>query len=198
MLLALLSELDSVAFSRAINGLRGRALHPMHRRTVALMLGRLQDQAVRQVGPGVPLHVAPDLQGAEAIAGEIARWCETPGLDLTRVTRIDVIAHLPGMDYLGRYNLFFSGIVLVWPGVERGPRWFRRLSREFTFYHEVGHHACGHVEFGQVAEQEREADRYAGRMIRNAHPVLTGTGRVLLAPVLWWWRRKQRQDELPE
>ena len=199
VLLALLSELDAEVFAAAMGRLRAGALHPLHARTVAIMAGRLDDRPVIEVGPGVPVFVARDLDDREVIAAEIAGWSVTPGLDLDRVSRIDVIGHVPGTDYLGLYNLFFSGIVLVWPGLDFGPRWFRRLSREYTFYHEVGHHACGHIEGGQVTEQEREADAFAGRMMRAAHPVLIPVGRVLVWPLRGWARRNRlRRERLSE
>ncbi|MDQ2091526.1 hypothetical protein [Marimonas arenosa] len=195
VLLALLSELDGTAFAAAIHRLQAGKLHPLHARTVKIMAGRLAENPLLSVDPGVPVYVADDLPGRTGIAAEIAGWCDTPGLELDTVSRIDVIGHVPGMDYLGRYNLFFSGIVLVWPGIELGPRWLRRLSREHTFYHEVGHHACGHVEGGQVTEQEREADAYAAKMMRAAHPVMVPVGRFLFWPFKGWARRKRLHSE---
>ena len=195
VLLALLSDLDSAVFAETIGRLQAGKLHPLHARTVKIMAGRMAEEPVLQVGPGVPVYVADDLPDRQRIAAEIAGWSTTKGLTLDRVSRIDVIGHVPGMDYLGLYNLFFSGIVLVWPGLDFGPGWLRRWSREFTFYHEVGHHACGHAEGGQVIEQEREADTYAGTMMRAAHPVLIPAGRVLFWPLRGWARRRRLRSE---
>ena len=196
ILLALLSELDGATFGREVTRLRAAKLHPMHARTVALLAGRMEDNAVTMAGPGVPVYVARDLERRGKTAAEIVQWSQTPGLDLSDVTRIDVIGRVPGMDYLGRYNLFFSGIILVWPGVDRWPQWFRRLNREFTFYHEVGHHVCGHLEGGQVTEQEHEADEYGRKMMRAAHPVLVPIVRFFLWPLIAWARgRRRRQQE---
>ncbi|MEM9342824.1 MAG: hypothetical protein AAGA87_07245 [Pseudomonadota bacterium] len=71
----------------------------------------------------------------------------------------------------------------------RGDRfWTVRFRAEFTFYHEVGYHVCGHVEGGTVAEQEREADAYAAWMLWRPRPVLRLV-RLMLLPVLWLLKR---------
>lgn len=195
-LLALLSELDGEAFAAAIEKLRGRKLNAMHACTVEVMAGRLDDDApVVRVGPGVPVHVAKDVPNRARVAAEIEKWSHTPGLDLDQVARVNVIMQVPGMDYLGRYNLFFSGIILVWPGSGAGPEWLGRLIREHVFCHEVGHHACGHIEGGQVTEQEREADDFAGRMMRAAHPVLIPAARWVFWPLRGWARRNRLRRE---
>ncbi|MEZ5715051.1 MAG: hypothetical protein R3D85_07700 [Paracoccaceae bacterium] len=200
-LLAALSELDRERFAAALARLRAGGLHPLHARTVEIMARRLDERPLGRIGPGVAVHVADDLPGRRAILAEIAGWSETAGVAeaLDRVSRIDVIGQATGMDYLGLYEFYVSGIVLAWPGLDFGPRWLRRLSREHTFYHELGHHACGHVEGGQVTEQEREADAFAAGLMRAAHPVLIPLGRVLLWPLRGWARRRRlRQERLTE
>ncbi|MDU8928955.1 hypothetical protein RXV86_16295 [Alisedimentitalea sp. MJ-SS2] len=202
VLLAVLHQLDAKVFGVEIERLQCERLHPIHAQTVKIMAGRRNEAPVAWVGPiteQVPVYVSKDLDDRRGIAEKIDHWCHTPGLDLRKVTRIDVIDHAPGIDYLGCYDLFFSGIVMVWPGIRAGPRWLRRLAREHTFYHEVGHHACGHAEFGQVTEQEREADAYAAKMMRVAHPVLIRVGRVIFWPLRGLARRSRlRRERLSE
>ena len=45
---------------------------------------------------------------------------------------------------------------------------------------EVGHHVCRH-DFGQDPVQEREADAYAHRLLKKAHPRLAWVLRMLRA-----------------
>ena len=119
------------------------------------------------------MFVASDIADRSVVVRNIETWSKTKRLSLDNVSRIDVIARRHELDYLGLYNLFFSGIILTWPASRpRGVKlWWCRLDAEFTFYHEVGHHVSGHIEGGSVAEQEREAEEYARSMKRNSRPV---------------------------
>ena len=153
--------------------------------TLDILSQRISDEPATHVGDRVPVFIASDIADRSVVVRNIKGWSKTRGLSLNNITRIDVIARRPELDYLGRYNLFFSGIILTWPaGTARGVElWWWRLSAEFTFYHEIGHHVSGHIEGGQVAEQEKEADEYARSMMRNSRPVFTLIGRILLRPL---------------
>ena len=182
MLLAILDELDRPSFEEEVARLRQSNLHPFHVMTLDVLSRRVSNQPETEVGAGIPVYVARDVADRAIVCKNIERWSKTRGLSLDGVTRIDVIARHPLLDYLGVYNLFFSGIVLTWPGapVRVTRLWLERLSAEFTFYHEVGHHVCGHREGGTVAEQEDEADEYARSMMRRSRPVLATTGKMLI------------------
>lgn len=184
VLLALLDELDSSAFESEIARLRGCKLHPLHAKTLDVLSQRIAEAPATHVAQGVPVFVASDVADRSVVVTTIEGWSKTKGLSLENVTRIDVIARHPELDFLGKYNLFFSGIILTWPSNSaRGVKlWWRRFVGEFTFYHEVGHHVCGHVEGGQVAEQEQEANAYAREMMRNSRPVFLFVARVILWP----------------
>ena len=189
VLLALLDELDTAAFETEIARLRKSKLHPMHLKTLDILSQRIREEPAIHVADEIPVFVASDIADRSVVARNIESWSKTEGLSLDKVTRIDVIARRPELEYLGKYNLFFSGIVLTWPVTSaRGVKlWWRRLDAEFTFYHEVGHHVSGHIEGGQVAEQEQEANEYARSMMRNSRPALTSIGRMflwLLRPLL--------------
>lgn len=185
ILLSILDELDASAFEKEIERLRKGKLHPMHAKTLELLSRRIRENPATHVADEIPVFVAADIEDRSVVVRNIETWSKTKGLSLDNVTRIDIIARRPELDYLGLYNLFFSGIILTWPsGTARGVKlWWWRLNAEFTFYHEVGHHVSGHIEGGQVAEQEKEADEYARSMMRNSRPVFTFTGRMLLWPL---------------
>lgn len=205
ILLALLSEVDSDAFRREIARLGNCKLHPVHRRTLDLMTKRLEDTPSAHISETIPVFIADDVAVPRHVIRNLQRWSQTKGLSLENVTRIDVIAARPELDYLGRYNLFFSGIILTWPatapkGIEL---WLQNLSGEFTFYHEVGHHFHKHSEGGEVKEQEQEADDYARAMMRNSRPILAGIGRgvgwflkPLVNRLLTWQETKAGQDSI--
>lgn len=185
VLLSILGELDASAFEKEITRLRKSKLHPMHMKTLDILSRRNLDDPATHVGDKIPVFIASNITARSVVVRNIETWSKTSGLSLDNVTRIDVIARSPELGYLGLYNPFFSGILLTWPaGVARGVKlWWWRLDAEFTFYHEVGHHVCGHIEGRQVAEQEKEADEYASSMMRNSRPVFTLMGRILLWPL---------------
>jgi hypothetical protein len=184
VLLALLDEVDPAAFEQEIGRLRASRLHPLHRQTLDLMAKRIGEVPAVAVAGGIPVFIASGIAERATLIADVQRWSQTRGLSLGHITRIDVIEREIGIDYLGKYSRFFSGIVLTWPsGPSRGiRRWWRRLDGEFTFYHEVGHHSAGHIEAGQVDTQEQEADEYARTMMANARPVLTSVVRALIWP----------------
>ncbi|MCK0096787.1 hypothetical protein MWU60_14495 [Yoonia sp. F2084L] len=185
VLLSILDELDPSAFEEEVERLRKTKLHPMHIKTLDILSRRILEEPATHVIGQIPVFVASDIADRSVVVRNIEIWSKTQGLSLGNVTRVDVIARRPELDYLGLYNLFFSGIILTWPAnkVSGVKLWWLRLDAEFTFYHEVGHHVSRHIEGGQVAEQEREADEYARSMMRNSRPVLTLIGRTLLWPL---------------
>ncbi len=95
-----------------------------------------------------------------------------PSNDLQGIDRIYVIDQQDHQDYLGKYTPIFAVVTLVWMNFlsERNPiSWLVRLGVEHTFYHEIGHHVHKHSG-GQVPKQEREANRYAARLLKRSHP----------------------------
>jgi hypothetical protein len=191
VLLALLDEIDSESFAAEIARLDGETLHPVHERTVATLAQRLTDAPLGFVAENVPVFVANDVPDRDKVLLAICRWSETWGLKFETVTRVSVIARHGNLEYLGRYDVLYSGIILTWPVNAVGPikRWFQRLETEWAFYHEAGHHACGHLEGGQIAQQEAEADAFAIARFRCVHPVMTAIGLSVAWPVRGILRR---------
>lgn len=186
VLLALLHELNADAFNEEITRLRAELIHPLHMRTVELMANRHGDQVFGKIGNGVPVYVSREISQPDLVFSYLQQWVQTRDLAFANITRVDIIARHPEMDYLGKYNFYYDGIILTWQnGVSSiFARWWRKMSVELTFYHEVGHHYYQHSEGGQVEKQEQEADDYQRRMFRNAHPVLITCGKVVFAPII--------------
>ena len=192
ILLALLHELDSAVFKDVLARLSRTKLHPLHRRTLDLMELRLADHPVGKIDGRIPVYIAPDVADADKVFAQVLRWSGTPGLDMSKVTRLDVIAFHAELDYLGLYQIDYDGIVLTWPSPHSRVvvRWLKRLQTEQVFYHELGHHSFQHSEGGQVPEQEDEANAYARAMFRKAHPILTFFVRAVLRPIFGFMRRR--------
>lgn len=187
-LLSLLADLNQDVFAAEIDRLSAVDLHPAHQRTLSLMAQRVMETPATVIGPDIPVFISSDLTDTGWITDRLSHWADTPGLDIEEVLRIDVISAEADLDYLGLYQILYSGIVLTWPKSRpHNPllRWARELRCKFTFYHEVGHHASGHLEGGSIKEQEDEADTYAIKAMRRAHPVIF----ALLAPLIVVLRR---------
>ena len=194
VLLALLDAVDAEAFGAEIERLTAQRLHPLHRRTVELLAKRRGERPFGTLDCGVPVHIADDVPEPAGLLRRMNRWSRTKELSIADVTRVDVILGRPELDYLGLYAIRFDAIVLVWrPTLHRFPLvWFSWLDHERTFYHEIGHHHFGHHQGGQDIDQEQEANAYATRMLRRAHPVAMRLLALAVLPVLRLRRLKRR------
>ncbi len=184
VLLSVLDELDPVAFRREIKRLPVSKLHPLHRMTVDLMARRRGERPRGTLAQGCKIYISDEVTGGEQIIRWLSEWSRTEGIELSGLHRIDVVALHPQLRYLGLYRVYYSGMVLTWPvNSHRGVRkWYHKLNMEYTFYHEVGHHAWGHLEGGRDEDQESEANDFARARLRKSRPITTGIGRVLMVP----------------
>ena len=102
----------------------------------------------------------------------IEKWLlNLPTNDLSGIHRIYVVRP-DDIKAAGTYTPVLFKITIVWSNNYReGSFLFRLLSiyREIVLYHEVGHHVHRHT-FGQLPDQEKEADRYAAKILRREHP----------------------------
>ena len=181
VLLSILHEIDSDQCAKELRRLQRSKLHSLHRRTVDLLASVVADRSYCFEKRGVQITISTKLKDPEKIAKTVSRWLHTPDArDLQKLTSIDVMPFHEDLDYLGYYRASYSKILVTWPCKNI---WYLSfiygLETEMTLYHEIGHHACGHLEGGLVEEQEKEANRYAGRMLRRAHPLVAVSGFVV-------------------
>lgn len=122
---------------------------------------------------GLRVFESKDIDENEQVADHLDTWLgNVPSEDAADVERLYVITAHPHTDYYGQYMPVLATIDLIWQQRDFGGAFFTRMelfSRELTLYHEFGHHACGHT-FGQDPKQEKEADRYAAKLFKRAHP----------------------------
>lgn len=113
----------------------------------------------------------------------VSRWLHNiPGDDLADISRLYIISEQSHHDFRGYYRPHLAIITLAWETLFHPyipVQWIFRLGHEHTLYHEVGHHREGHTEYGQDPEQESQADAYARRLVRQAHPAAEKFGRVV-------------------
>lgn len=187
VLLSLLNEIDPSAARVEISRLSSRKIHPLHQITVKFAATWINDRPHVSTCKGFPIAISAQIANPDQVQGYIERWLNTPPpADLANITRIDVVSYQPRFDYLGQHNILFSGIVLVWPEPETNisDRWLSILRAETTLYHEIGHLALGHLEGGQVKEQEDEANKYARKRIRKNRRILLIVV-ILLGPIIF-------------
>lgn len=112
----------------------------------------------------------------------ICGWLgNVPEDDLSGIQRLYIIAQEPHHDFYGHILPHLAVITVAWDTTffPKGPLgWISRMEAEMTLYHEIGHHVHRHKEYGQVPEQEDEANAYMSRRMREAHPVIAGLVRL--------------------
>lgn len=175
ILLAALNEIDPDTYVTEIERLQRSTLHPLHLKTLEVMQARMSDQPLGDIAHHIPVYVSEKITDRQSVYDTLRKWSGTNGLSLKNVTRVDVVAEDGQKDYLGKYSLYFSSIILVWPepSPSRLVSWVLNRRVEHTFYHEVGHHVSGHLEGGSVVEQEKEANAFALKMMCRAHPFIS-------------------------
>ena len=181
-LLRLLEEIDDKALSKTVSTLRSGELHQTYEQIIKLMEHKQRDKLRNVRAFGIEVYISLKIERTDLIEKYILKWLKTLAEeDISEITRIDIIPYQTSYDYGGLYDVYFSAIVLAWE--KRWRMWPMRLifplTREFTLYHEVGHHALSHVEGGSQPDQEHEANRYAAEMFMKAHWLV----RVMAAPV---------------
>lgn len=193
-LVSVVHDIDESASRRIITKLKAKGCKPVTRAYLdviaAFSLENFRTHEIR----GIRVLESRRIGRRHRIEQHLTDWLATvPTADLAGIERIYVVTFSEDKAYSGKYMPLLCHITLVWR--HRHPRvapisWFFRLIHESTLYHEIGHHCLGHT-FGQDPEQEKQANDYAGRLIRANHPWLAQLGRVL-APVVRPLRRAIR------
>lgn len=111
----------------------------------------------------------------------IEKWLyNLPTNDLSGIHRIYIVRP-EDIKASGTYTPVLFKITLVWSNNFREGSFlfnFFSIYREKVLYHEVGHHVHRHT-FGQIPDQEKEADRYASKILRREHPKMYWLAKVL-------------------
>ena len=94
-----------------------------------------------------------------------------PAKDLDFISRIYVVTR-EKINAAGTYTPQINAIALLWDNAYKDKSalfWFFPLFTEKILYHEIGHHKHHH-KFGTDPDQEKEADRYAYKIMKKIHP----------------------------
>lgn len=125
---------------------------------------------------GVKIFQSKQLGKQASFEKRTRKWLAVvPPEDLAQIERLYLVPKSDS-DYLGYYMPILCKTVVEWnmPFSKFNPTsWVALFFIKKTFYHEIGHHAHRHT-FGQDPDQEKEADRYAAKLLFKSHPMLMG------------------------
>lgn len=185
-LVSLVHDIDESESRRIIRALKAKGCKPVISRYLDAIAGFSLENFRSYEAHGITVFESMRIGRRQRVETRLGDWLATvPAAHLEGIERIYVVTHSEDKEYGGMYMPLLCHITVVWR--HRHPRvapisWFFRLFHEFTLYHEIGHHCLGHT-FGQDPEQEKQANDYAGRLIRANHPWLAKVGRVLTPAV---------------
>ena len=175
-----LSEEDSVDFiTKALR----EPCHPaMESALRSIMRYRSSNYRISEFS-GIPIFEERDLDRRYRATHYVCNWLRNvPQSDLKDISRIYIVKDLDSHDFSGQYQPHLAVITLVWISSFHPSNpicWLLRGGQERTLYHEIGHHHHKHVEYGEVPEQELQADAYADKLWFNAHPRFEKFVRIL-------------------
>ncbi len=145
---------------------------------------------------GVKIFQSKQLGKQAPFERRMKKWLAVvPREDLAQIERFYLVPESDS-DYLGYYMPILCKIVVEWdvPVSRINPAsWLFLFLIKKTFYHEIGHHAHRHT-FGQDPDQEREADRYAVKLLFKSHPLLMGALKLIVGIFV---KRKKAEKSKP-
>jgi len=173
-LVSLLRDISEVEAERIAGHLITNGCDPVIRQIVSSICKFKLDDYETYNMHGVQIYEHKALAGLK-VRLSLEGWLKNvPPEDLREIERLYVIRD-DGRSSAGSYTPILFNIKVIWDETfsSRNPlSWLLLLQVEFTLYHEIGHHLHRHT-FGQMPEQEREADEYAKQLMKISHPVLT-------------------------
>lgn len=120
----------------------------------------------------VKAYISKRISETNTVKRKLSHWMSVvPEADLKEIERLYIIPHSCS-DRRGSYTPILSSIMVEWilPLRFLYPlTWLFLFEIEKTLYHEIGHHIHDHT-FGQIPEQEKQADEYSARLFKKNHP----------------------------
>lgn len=136
---------------------------------------RMSSQNFRKsnFGDVVILEHASIDQDYRACENVLSWLSQLPPEDLLGISRIYIVPNDLKNDWLGTYMPVLGIVTVAWMTLVPPLRVFNRFMNSVhrhVLFHEIGHHVHKHW-FGQISEQEAEAEAYARRAKHNAMPI---------------------------
>ncbi|MER8486572.1 hypothetical protein [Mesorhizobium sp. M1322] len=188
-----LHDIDEDASRRYISDSLARPITPVMRAALRSIIHFTMDDWRRSSVGEILVLEHGKLDSRIEASRHVGRWlANVPEADLVGISRIYIIPEVAEPEFAGTYLQAVSVIEIVWrrASKHRIGNAVRRFMIEKTLYHEVGHHALQHIEWGQDPDQEKQADRYAWKMMRKAHPNLS----MLTLPLRFLGASRRRKN----
>jgi len=133
---------------------------------------------------GVDIFEHKEIKKQCDIQKKIGGWLKTiPEDDLGEISRLYIVRKEEiDENAAGTYTPGLFKIVLLWDSHFKENSLPFKLSSimiENTLYHEIGHHVHRHTFSQHTSDNEKEADRYAYRIMKKNHPYLHIVARLL-------------------
>ncbi len=148
---------------------------------------------------GVRIFEEAALDEGHSATTHVKTWLRSvPASDLQGISRIYIVRTKPEFDYLGTYLPMLHVVTLVWQTPFPPRQWLNLLLNvihKHTLYHEIGHHAHKHTEFGQDPDQEDQAVSYAGKLVARTHPLISVFARLARPFVRYCDRSARRRRD---
>jgi hypothetical protein len=191
-LVSLIHDIDETEAQKVAQQLIQKGCSATARQRLKSILEFTLDDYLQYKIRGVNIFEHKGINSRFNIQSKLERWFgNVSDDDLREIDRIYIVSRTEAQDYAGCYTPIFYNIKLVWdmPSAKFNPvTWLKLLWIEIVFYHEIGHHVRRYG-FGQLEEQEDEANSYALQIFLSSRPALYKTLGVIFK-VVRLFRRK--------
>jgi hypothetical protein len=117
----------------------------------------------------ITVYISKHFTKHKKIAKRLAKWLSViPPRRIRKIERIYIVSDKESSRYAGTYTPILDVIMVYWTQKHTFLRWINNFHNEFVLYHEIGHFVNKHT-FGQIRQQEDEADNYAFNIMRKKH-----------------------------
>ncbi len=182
-LVSLMNDIDENSCRKTVNSIISNGCAIEAKQCLQSIAAFSLDDYVSSTIRGMRVHIAQELEHPKQIQARLEEWLAViPQADIVGIDRIYVVPYHEDYTYSGTYMPTLSYITLVWDNPTSKWNfvfhWIELFLIERTFYHEIGHHVCGHT-FGQDEKQEEEADDYTKTFLLANHKILNSLVKTL-------------------
>ena len=193
-LLGLIHDIDEKRANRVAENIRDKGCSKIVESRIGSILKFTLNEFDSYQIRNVDIYQSKELTYTRRIERKMKKWLSSvPEKDLEDIERLYLIPE-QNTDYRGTYMPILCNIMVEW---DLKTSWFNPLSYfmllqiEKTLYHEIGHHVHRHrLSQSGDPELEKEANRYAYKLIEKNHPVL----KWLVKSVKFLFGRKKKSD----
>ena len=178
-LLRLVHDIDEDEAKRIGEGLRSQGCSEIVDSRIASITSSNIAEFVSFTDRGLTIYLSRAFSKPRKIQNLIRKWLAVvPAQDLVQIERMYIVPKSE-TDHSGFYVPILRSIEVEWCAPTKRFQWFGHFRVQHTLYHEIGHHVHRHT-FGQIPEQEKEANRYAFLQMRKSRPFVSRVLQLLV------------------